>query len=240
MQTDILSSLFVGLAILILGCHGTDHSTNRTSDFSKWVDPIAYAALMEHSYSGTTGCCRMVQVNAQTRNAPLFQEFESKPNETDLKRDDLQPSSQEKCQLNINLKKPFKTGDWSISSHLIFNKGSYVVSPNDTHNMKGRFQLSIEDNPFVQLAGLTTEWPSPARIIEPFDHLDISVAKLPTIYRQSLKIESSENFTVKGEASFVLEPSCIFYRLEFELSQSQGVLELKCQPLRPTTPPKTI
>jgi hypothetical protein len=83
------------------------------------------------------------------------------------------------CALNLSLKGSNNEG-WSVSSHLNFNRGSYVISPNDPQNMLGRFQLFVEDTPFIQLAETITEWPSPSLIEEPFGHPDISVAHFQT------------------------------------------------------------
>ena len=115
-----------------------------------------------------------------------------------------------------------------------------MISPNDLQNMLGRFQLLVEDTPFIQLAETITEWPSPSLIEEPFGHPDISVAQLPTLYRQSLEVSSPADFAVQGHATFVLEPSCIFYRMDFELTQADGVVEIQMHTLHPASPPSNI
>ena len=174
-----------------------------------------------------------------TQGGTLKFVFQTEAVDAELKGQTWQGSPPHACALNINLKGS-KSEGWEISSHLNFNKGSWVVSPNDTHNMLGRFQLSIEANPFIQLAETTTEWPAPSNIEEPFGNPDISVAQLPTLYRQSFEVRSQADFQVQGHATFVLEPSCIFYRMDFELTQVQGVLELQTHALHRASPPNTI
>jgi hypothetical protein len=114
-------------------------------------------------------------------------------------------------------------------------EGSYVVSPFSQDTILGKFEVSIDDNANMIADGNLSESPNS---VEEFDEAleeNVRFAKEKTTYTQRLKLQTQDDFSVKGSVWFVYEPQCTLEEINFMITykgREMSIEELKTLALR--------
>ncbi len=114
----------------------------------------------------------------------------------------------------------------SLLVHLILNNGSYVVSPFSKDSIYGQVELVLHKNEFIELSNEISESPITKEEFDPILELHVRFVRTNTRYQQDLKIKTTDDFQSTGHFWLLLEPQCVPYKIDYVLSQKEGVLEI--------------
>lgn len=106
---------------------------------------------------------------------------------------------------------------------------SHYVSPNAQRDFKGKFTVSVDDNPYIRLTNNFLETPRSVEEIDPHPFVDGTVnwVRVNTTYDYSLELTSTEDFEVEGQVQFVIEPNCTLEKTRFLIYQEGGFLKVE-------------
>lgn len=119
------------------------------------------------------------------------------------------------------------------SSDLILNmvlkKDAYYVSPNAKRDFKGKFSVIIEENDNIETRGALIETPRSVEEYDPhpFVRGTVNWVRENTSYKQNLKREKDEDFTVSGYIIFTIEPSCTLEKIPFFIKNENGQMRVE-------------
>jgi len=118
---------------------------------------------------------------------------------------------------------------------------SHYVSPHAKRDFSGKFQVSLDDNPYVALDSNFLETP---RSIEeydphPFVNGTVNWVRENTRYKYPLHLLSSEDFEVNGMVRFVIEPNCTMEEIRFVIYQEDGILKVENKTIQKCHKPET-
>ncbi|TYA59001.1 hypothetical protein [Formosa maritima] len=134
------------------------------------------------------------------------------PYHLDLKIEDTETDSQ-KLVLFITLK-----GD------------AHFVSPNAKKDFKGKFNMSLDENSYIETLGKLIEIPlSVEEIIDPHHYVNgvVNWVRENTTYKLPLKVLTDKDFEVTGLIRFTIEPRCSLEEIPFIISQKSEELSVR-------------
>lgn len=117
------------------------------------------------------------------------------------------------------------TDEYDLQVHLEFERNSYITS-HYAHDMKGRFVMEFEDNEFIESVNALEESPAAVKEENPWSVDRVKIVRVPTTYTQRIKCKSPENFVVKGQVRFVIEPKCTMEYTDFSIINEDGKMRL--------------
>lgn len=116
---------------------------------------------------------------------------------------------------------------YSLSATIELNSGSYVISPYSTDDFYLPFTMVMNESPALVVQGDLMETPVSVEEQDPYLNKPIRVVRKNTTYTQNLKVVSKDDFEASGLIEFLLEPSCVPYDVEFNISSNDGELEVQ-------------
>ncbi len=119
--------------------------------------------------------------------------------------------------------KPGKAGKTTQIDLLIevdIPEGSYVISALSEHDYLGSFKVTWQDST-ISPEGSLVEFPFSILGWEPFDQVYTLMLVESTTVRQSWNLPNGTG-PFSGQVSFVLEPECVLYALDFTIEKQPG------------------
>jgi len=105
---------------------------------------------------------------------------------------------------------------------VLLKKGSYIVSPFSKDSTYMHFALLIEDQEHFTINDDLLEIPSSVEEFDPILDMQVRFVRVPTVYKQKIKITNQADFEMSGLVEFLVEPACVPYHVEFSISQIDG------------------
>lgn len=116
--------------------------------------------------------------------------------------------------------------EYRLVAELALSNGAYVVSPFSPDTVYGHFNLSLESNANLRFVNELYEFPHSRSERDPILEGPVNFVRGDTRYSQTLESLTEDDFEVRGQAWFVLEPSCVPYEVAFAISQRDGELTI--------------
>lgn len=116
--------------------------------------------------------------------------------------------------------------NYQLEVSLELKEDAYVISPYSNDDTYSGFLLSLEDSKLLQREGKLIEKPE---AVEEYDEVlkePVRFIRENTVFTQKLKLLSEEDFDASGQISFVLEPSCIPFDMDFTIQSRSGQVKL--------------
>lgn len=140
------------------------------------------------------------------------------------------PLSAEKDAVAYEISYEIREGrknELTLKINLKLQKGSYVISPHSRDTIYGHITLSLDDNSFLEKKGDMKESPMSTKEFDPIIKGDVHFIREDTKFEQSYLLKNAEDFKVKGNLWFVLEPECAPYDNHFEIIKKDGNVSIK-------------
>ncbi len=127
--------------------------------------------------------------------------------------------------LSLDIEK--NVADYSLVVDLKLKPGDYVISPFSKDGFYGQVDISLSESDQLSKGKSLLEIPKSTAEFDPIISQAVNFVRQSTIYKQELKLISSEDFEVPGKIWFLLEPICIPYQVDFLITHQSGVLTIK-------------
>lgn len=110
----------------------------------------------------------------------------------------------------------------------LIEDGSHFVSPFATRDFKGKFNISIDDNPHLKLEGTFTEDPRTEEEFDPHPFVNgyVNWVRENTTYKYKLDVIKEEDFEASGLLKFVIEPRCTLEVIKFTILYKNGKMSI--------------
>ena len=107
------------------------------------------------------------------------------------------------------------------------DKPSYIISPHSEDGFYGKLDVSIKNTDYLQMHEMIVEIPNSIPEIDPIINKPVRFIRENTRFKRKIRIKKQTDFDASGLVWFLLEPSCIPYKVEFNISYDEGVIEVK-------------
>lgn len=118
-------------------------------------------------------------------------------------------------------------GEVSLMAMLELSPGCFFVSPYSADDYRGYFQVSLDENPNLEMDATFTEHPRSSVRLDPWSKKMAHLVSENTSYTHTLHVKTEEDFEVKGTVLFVIEPQCTAENIPFMIFQRDGKLTVK-------------
>ena len=117
----------------------------------------------------------------------------------------------------------------SIVTEVELLGGAWIVSPLAEQYPYGKMELSLEENDFVSLDTKITQHPEATVVSDHNTDEPYGIIQNSAVIQQKIKLTSTNDFEVKGELFYLLEPICLPFRIDFILSSKNNELSIQTQ-----------
>ena len=107
------------------------------------------------------------------------------------------------------------------------DRGSYVISPLSTDDFYLHFDISLDKNKNIVADKTLLEIPQSLPEIDSVLNIPVNFVREKTTYKKKLEVLSKDDFEIKGNVVFLLEPICIPYQVDFVIANQKGELKMK-------------
>jgi len=117
--------------------------------------------------------------------------------------------------------------EYNLSTTVILNKGSYIISPFSKDTTYGHFYFNIDKTDHLLADHKLVETPPSIEEFDPILEAPVKFVRVNTTYQQKLKLTKEDDFEVAGLVEFLLEPICIPYDVAFKISYQNGKMSVE-------------
>ncbi len=116
--------------------------------------------------------------------------------------------------------------NYNFLATMKLDEGAYYGSPHSNNSYLGLFDIEFEKNEKITVGDTLIETPFPPEVDDAFSTEKVRWVKEETKYEQLLKVNTNEDFEVKGIVSTVVEPVCNRYEIAFVISSKSGEMSI--------------
>jgi hypothetical protein len=144
-----------------------------------------------------------------------------------------QETSDDSIQVNFDIQK-INQNEFNFQLEMQLYGESWIVSPLEKEFPYGCMRIEFDENEKLITIDQISEKPESKFLNDSNWDKPYRVISGATTLNQKMKIISKDDFTVKGNVFFVLEPICDLYQIDFQLFWESGNLRVEETPVRIT------